>query len=193
MDSLTHNIKEIQKRLAVEGVDGWLLYDNHGSNRFVRQLLAISPSQVVTRRFFYWIPQEGEPQKILSHIEAQSLEAIPGQEHLYLSWQELEHVLKRVLKKAKKILMEYSPRGANPYISVIDAGTIEMIREMGVEILSSADLLQCFTSVLTEQQILTHYEAASVVKTTVARAWEMIADRLKKESRSLNWMCKNLF
>jgi Xaa-Pro dipeptidase len=172
-------IKEIQQCLVEQKVDGWLLYDNHGSNRFIPQLLAISPHQVLTRRFFYWIPKVGEPQKILPRIEAESLDQMPGTKHLYLSWLELEQEIKKVLKNAKRILMEYSPRGANPHVSLVDAGTLELIEELGVEVLTSADVLQRFTSVLDEKQIALHLEAASVVEATVARAWDFIAETIR--------------
>ena len=180
---LREKIEKIQERLFEQGVDGWLLYDNHGSNRFVRELLGIPPHLVLTRRFFYWIPKEGEPQKILHQIEAESLDILPGKKHLYLSWLELEEVIKKVLSNVKRLVMEYSPRNANPYVSVVDAGTIEVIREMGIEVLSSADLLQHFTSVLDERQIGTHLEAASVLQTAVYRVWDLISDRLRQQQR----------
>ncbi|MCC5832498.1 MAG: M24 family metallopeptidase [Chlamydiales bacterium] len=176
-------IEQIQGRLSEQGVDGWLLYDNHGSNRFARQLLGISPHLVITRRFFYWIPKEGEPTKILHRIESESLEMLPGERRLYLSWTELEGVLKKVLGKAKQIVMEYSPRNANPNISVVDAGTLEVIKSMGIEVSSSADLLQHYTSILDEKQIASHLEAASVLETTFSRAWDLIADSLREEKR----------
>jgi len=176
-------IEHIQARLKEQEVDGWLLYDNHGSNRFVRELLDIPPHLVVTRRFFYWIPTEGEPQKILHRIESESLDHLPGKKHLYLSWLELEEVIGKVLQKAKKIVMEYSPRNANPNISVVDAGTVEVVRGFKIEVHSSADLLQYFTSVLDEQQIASHLEAATVLQTTLSRAWDLIVDRLRAEKR----------
>ena len=179
--ALDTKIKTIQQLLAKQKVDGWLLYDNHGSNRFARQILEIPPHAVLTRRFFYWIPKEGTPQRIVHRIEAESLAGIPGKTHLYLSWQELKNALKEILKDTQQIVMEYSPAGANPYVSVVDAGTIEMVRETGVEVLSSADLLQQFTSVLSERQIETHLAAALVLEATVQKAWEWITDHLRKE------------
>ena len=173
-------IGEIQRCLAEQGVDGWLLYDNHGSNRFAHKLLKISPHQVLTRRFFYWIPSQGEPLKIVHRIEAESLEHLPGKTYLYRSWQELEQHLREVLKNAKQIVMEYSARCANPNVSVVDGGTLEMVKSMGVDIRSSADVLQRFTSVLTETQITSHLEAARILHTTVAKAWDWIAENLKK-------------
>lgn len=180
---LRRKIEAIQEKLREQDVDGWLLYDNHGSNRFVKELLVIPPHRVITRRFFYWIPKEGEPQKILHRIEADSIDDVPGKKLLYLSWLELEQCIKQVLSNSKKIMMEYSPRNANPYVSVVDAGTFEVVCESGVDVLSSADLLQNFTSVLDERQIASHLEAASVLQTTVSRAWDLIADRLRNGQR----------
>lgn len=173
-------IGEIQRCLAELGVDGWLLYDNHGSNRFAHKLLEIPPHQVLTRRFFYWIPTQGEPQKIVHKIESASLDHLPGTKSLYRSWQELEHILHELLKQKKRIVMEYSPRCAIPNVSVVDGGTVELVHSMGVEIKSSADLLQRFTSVLTERQIASHLEAARILHTTAAKAWDWIAESLKK-------------
>ncbi len=179
--ALETKIRAIQQILVRQKVDGWLLYDNHGSNRFARQILEISPHAVLTRRFFYWIPKEGTPQSLVHRIEAESLAETPGTTHLYLSWHELKNALKEILRGSEQIMMEYSPAGANPYVSVVDAGTLEMVRETGVEVLSSADLLQQFTSILSEEQIATHLAAAAVLETTVQRAWEWIADHLKNE------------
>ena len=176
-------VQKIQECLADQEADGWLLYDNHGSNRFVRQILAISPHQVLTRRFFYWIPKEGEPQKILHRIESEGLNHMPGKVYLYHSWVELDEVLRKVLKDTKRVFMEYSPKGANPFVSVVDGGTIEMIQDLGLEVVSSADLLQSFTSKLDEDQIISHLEAASVVQMTVLRAWDLISESIRKEKR----------
>ena len=172
-------IHEIQKRLLEHEIDGWLLYDNHGSNRFARELLQIAPHLVITRRFFYWIPASGEPKKLLHLIEEGTLHNLPGEELLYLSWSELEQKVKALIGSAKRVAMEYSSFGANPYISVVDGGTIEMVRKLGVEVLSSDDLLQHFTSVLSEQQIQSHLQAASVLENTIDNVWEMIAHRVK--------------
>ncbi len=176
-------IEEIQSRLQEHGIDGWLLYDNHGSNRFVRELLEIPPHLVITRRLFYWIPAEGEPHKFLHLIEKGSLDFIPGKQHLFLSWTELEKTLKDVVGKAKKVAMEYSPHGENPYISVVDGGTIEMIQSLGVKVVSSDDLLQHFTSVLNDEQIQLHLDAAAVLEDTIAHVWEFITERIRADKR----------
>jgi Xaa-Pro dipeptidase len=176
-------IERIQELLRDQEADGWLFYDYHGSNRFTRQLLSISPHKVLTRRFFYWIPKEGMPQKIVHKIESNSLDQLPGQTHLYLSWKELELALKKVLQGKKTLLMEYSPKNAIPQVSVIDAGLFELVTGVGVKIESSANLLQHFTSILDEKQIASHLEAAAVLEKSVSRAWELIADRVRKKQK----------
>lgn len=181
--AIEQKLKDIQEKLLQQKADGWLLYDHHGSNRFVRQLLEIPPHLILTRRFFYWIPSKGDPVKIVHKIEMQSVEFLPGQTIVYLSWQELEKAIQHVLKGSKQVIMEYAPRNANPYVSVVDGGTIELVRSYGVEVVSSANLLQHFTSVLDEKQIASHLEAASVLQTTLSRAWDLIADRLRSGSR----------
>ena len=172
-------IAEIQERLCELQLEGWLLFDNHGSNRFVKQLLSIPAHLVVTRRLFYWIPSEGEPSLIVHRIEGESLGYLPGKKETYLSWEELKAALGKVLHGVKKVAMEYSPGGTNPYVSNVDGGTLDMVRELGVEVTSSDDLLQHFTSVLDPRQIESHMDAAAVLEHAVENAWELIAERIK--------------
>ncbi|MCP5469272.1 MAG: M24 family metallopeptidase [Chlamydiales bacterium] len=176
-------ISLIQERLCEQGVDGWLLFDHHGSNRFVRQLLSIPAHLVITRRLFYWIPAQGEPCAIVHRIEGENLEYLPGKREIYLSWEELKGALSKVLRGVKKVAMEYSPDGANPYVSNVDGGTLDMVREAGVEVCTSADLLQHFTSVLDERQKASHLDAAEVLERAVANAWELIAGRVRTGKR----------
>lgn len=173
------DIGEIQKRLVEHEIDGWLLYDNHASNRFARELLHLPEQIIVTRRLFYWIPATGQPVKLLHKIEAESLDNYPGEKKLYISWSDLETKLSEILRNKGRVAMEYSPKNANPYVSVVDAGTVELIRGFGVEVVSSDDLLQHFTSVLTSEQIGMHQVAARVLEETIANVWEMLADRLR--------------
>lgn len=184
-------IEHIQNRLKEQKIEGWLLYDNHGSNRFVKEILGIPEHLVLTRRIFYWIPQIGNPVKIVHHIEAENLDFLPGTTKLYLSWTELEKILANLLTGIKNVAMEYSPRNSNPYVSAVDAGTIDVIRELGVDVVSSADLLQYFTSVLDEEQITSHLEAASVLQTTLTKAWDLIADRLRLRKRITEYDVQN--
>jgi Xaa-Pro aminopeptidase len=176
---MKEKISQIQQCLREHAIDGWLLYDNHGSNRFVREILEVPVTTILSRRFFYWIPQQGDPIKLLHRIEAEALDFLPGERKLYLSWNELNDQLKSILASSKKVIMEYSPKNQNPYVSVVDAGTIELVKEAGVEVLSSSDLLQHFTSVLDDKQIECHFEASKVVTQTAIRAWDLIGDRLR--------------
>lgn len=176
---MQENLRKIQTEMGVEKLDGWLLYDHHGNNRFARSLLQLEASAVLTRRFLYWIPQEGVPVKLVHRAEPSSLDHLPGEKRTYLSWSEWEEQLKGLLKGKGRIAMEYSPRNSNPHISLLDAGTMELLKETGVEVISSADLLQHFTSVLTPAQLESHFEAERVVTATIHHAWERIADALR--------------
>ncbi len=179
LKEIQSRIEEIQRWLIREQIDGWLLYDHHNSNPCVKKILDIPLHKILSRRFFYWIPQKGEACKIVHTIEAGTLEMLPGREETYLSWQDLQRVLGEVLKHAQKILMEYSPQGGNPYVSLVDAGTWEMVHNTDVEILSSADLMQHFTSVLNEEQMESHREAAGILQKIADETWQMIAERLR--------------
>lgn len=175
-------IAEIQKLLAKEKLDGWLLYDFHGSNPLARDFLQIDPSVLTTRRFFYWIPASGEPIKILHAIELYPLAHLPGKSEIFLKWQELEAQLQKALKGAKTIAMEYSAKNAIPYLSKVDAGTVELIRSFGVEVVSSALLLQSYTCVLDAEQAKLHFEAGEFAAQVAGMAWEKIADALRSNT-----------
>ena len=173
-------IQDVQKHLVKEKLDGWLLYDFHGLNSLARDFLKIDPETLITRRFFYWIPAKGMPSKIQHVIEPNVLSALPGETLSYLKWQELEAQLKTVLKGVKTVAMEFSPRGAIPYLSKVDAGTIDLIRSFQVDVVSSASFLQYYTCVLDEEQLKMHLEACAFLDRTAAAAWEKISDALRK-------------
>ena len=172
-------IKDVQKHLIKEKIDGWLLYDFHGINTLARDFLNVDPELLVSRRFFYWIPAHGEPTKVLHVIEPHVLSHLPGATQPYLKWQELEAGLQNVLKGAKTIAMEYSPKNAIPYLSKVDAGTIELVRSFNIEVVSSASFLQYYTCVLDAEQLAFHVEAAVFLDKVVALAWEKIANALQ--------------
>src|SRR5580658_1887726 len=166
-------IKEAQKRLAAIHADGWLLYDFHRSNPLAHTFLSIPSSQLVTRRFFYWIPTVGTPIKIVHAIEPHILDALPGEKRTYSSWQSLEKEVGGAVAGAKKIAMEYSPRNAIPYVSKVDAGTVDFI--------SSAEILPHFTAVMDEKQAFSHERAARAAEQVSAETWEWIAAHLKHQ------------
>lgn len=174
-------IKEAQAHLNKAGIDGWLLYDFHRNNPLAHRFLEIPPLQMVSRRFFYWIPAQGEPVKIVHAIESHTLDAWPGEKKVFFSWKSLHQHLQAALKGKIKVAMEYSPENAIPYVSKVDGGTIDLIRSFGVEVVSSADFLLYFTSILDKSQAKTHLFAAQALDRIVGDVWSWIAGRLQKQ------------
>jgi Xaa-Pro dipeptidase len=155
------DIAAIQKALGEEKIDGWLLYDFRGSNPIARSVIGFDEHQIATRRWFYLIPAKGEPVAIQHVIEPKALAKAPGKPALYRSWKELEGLLKTHLSGMKRVAMEYSPGAAIPYVARVDGGTIEMVEAAGgVEVVSSADLVQLFESRWTPEQKVLHDQAA---------------------------------
>ena len=178
-------LQDVQSSLSQQKLDGWLFYDFRRMNPLACQFLDIHAEKLLTRRFFYWIPAHGEPVKIVHTIEDQALSHLPGATWRYHTWKELETHVESVLKGSKRIAMEYSPRNAIPYVSKVDAGTMDVIRGFGVEVVSSADLLQKYTSVWDEDKLRSHLAAAEVLCSGVDKAWKYIAISLA-ENRSVS-------
>ena len=176
---LIEKILAVQHSLRDLSLDGWMLYDFRRSNTLACCFLEIPPDQLLTRRFFYWIPCKGNPIKIVHRIENHALDHLPGDSVQYSSWEELEENLATVLNKYHVIAMEYSPRNAIPTVSKIDAGTMDLIRGCGVEVKSSGDLLQTYTSVWSDDQFLLHNQAADVLQNAVEKAWRYIGDAVR--------------
>ncbi|MBU6383422.1 MAG: M24 family metallopeptidase [Verrucomicrobia bacterium] len=173
-------IDKAQTLLKECGFDGWLLYDFHGSNPLARQFLGMHPDKKTTRRFFYWVPAQGSPIKLVHAIEAHTLDALPGEKRMYASWSSLGVELQAILKGAKKVAMEYSPNNAIPYVSCVDGGTVDFIRSLGHQVVSSADFLPHFTAVLTEDQIQSQLRAAAALNHIVTHMWKWIREHLGK-------------
>lgn len=174
-------LKEVQVSLIEEGIEGWLLFDFRHSNSLACTFLEISAGKMLTRRFFYWIPQKGDPIKIVPVIEPYTLDHLPGIKWLYRGWQELERLLFSLAVEHSKIAMEYSPFNALPNISKVDAGMVELIRKAGAEVVSSANILQRYTSVWTTEQLQSHLAAAKVLESIVDRSWALIEHHLKNQ------------
>ncbi len=175
-------IPSIQKHLRENKVNGWLIYDFRRNNDLGCDFLEIPHEQLLTRRFFYWIPQRGKPVKIVSMVEPKTLDHLPGNTLVYHSWQELEKYVKSLVAH-KKIIMEYSPKNAVPAVSKVDAGTMDLVRSFETEVESSADIMQYYTSVWSEEQLKLHLEAAKVLEETVDKTWKMISDVLKQSKK----------
>jgi Xaa-Pro aminopeptidase len=153
------NLAAIQSALREAQLDGWLFYDHHHRDPLAYRILGLDASAHVTRRWFYLIPALGEPRKLVHRIESGRLDSLSGEKSEYSSWQELEAAIKTMLSGATKLAMQYSPRNAIMYVGLVDAGTIEVLHELGKEIVSSADLVSRFEAVLTGAQIDSHFEA----------------------------------
>lgn len=174
------DIPAIQQALTAEGLDGWLLYDFHGSNPIAARLVGTAEhGKMTTRRWFYLVPATGEPKGLVHAIERKTLDAQPGQKRAYAGRQQLDAELTRLLAGMKTIAMEYSRECAIPYISRIDAGTIELIRKRGVEVQSSGDLVQRFEAVWDEAALATHREASAALYRIKDRAFELAARKIR--------------
>src|SRR5262245_603546 len=131
------DLAAIQAALCEQQLDGWLLYDFRGLNVLARRILGMNPDQILSRRWFYLIPAQGEAKRLVHRIEPGALDHLPGAKSLYLKWQELEAGVATLLNGCRRVAMEYVARNANPYVSRVDAGTVELVRANGVEVVSS--------------------------------------------------------
>ena len=174
------NLKAMQQAIAQEEVDGWLLYDFQGSDPIARRILSIDAKTHITRRWFYYIPNHGTPLKLCHKIETWTLDHVPGGRKLYAGWKELRDGLVSILAGAKKVAMNYSPGNAIPYVSRVDAGTVEFVRECGVEVVTAADLIQQFEAVIDEDQVRTHIRATDILRKIVDETFTFIANNIRK-------------
>ncbi|HYR90238.1 MAG TPA: M24 family metallopeptidase [Terriglobia bacterium] len=161
------HIESLQKALQQDKIDGWLFYGFRGSDPIAENILRLDHAKFTTRRWFYFVPARGTPQKIVHAIEEGTLDNLPGKKRVYLPWQQLHQQVRESLSGVKKVAMQYSPLNAIPYISRVDAGTVELVRSFGVEIISSADLVQVFEAVWTREQLETHLYAAKHMREIV--------------------------
>ena len=155
------DIGAVQAALRTEGLDGWLLYDFRGSNPLAQRIAGLDTSgHLATRRWFYLIPAHGTPQALVHKIESRTLAHLPGETARYAGRTELESGLGGMLAGRRRVAMEYSPRCAIPYVSRVDAGTVELVESQGVEVVSSGDLIQQFEAVWSAEALRSHRQAA---------------------------------
>jgi Xaa-Pro dipeptidase len=172
-------IEEIQQALReIGGLDGWLFYDFRHSDPLAYRVLHIDPTRHVTRRWYYWIPCEGQPVKLLHRIEPHTLQELPGESLFYVSWEQQHAHLAHALTGARRVAMQYSPMNAIPYISRVDAGTIELIRSLEIEIATSADLVQRFEAVWTDHQLASHQDASRKLRRIVDEAFQHVRESM---------------
>jgi Xaa-Pro aminopeptidase len=175
------NIESVQASLKHLKIDGWLFADFHDREPIAQQVLGLSPKKMSTRRWFYLIPSEGEPQKIVHAIEPSRLDELPGKTTRYAGFEKLKTVLASVISGKKCLAMQYSPCGNLPSISLVDAGTVELIRSLGSDVVSSADLIQMFEARLTQEEIDSHIRASKTVDDILSAATKLINVRLQRK------------
>ena len=179
------DIAAIQSALREDGLDGWLLYDFHGSNPIARGVARLdSTGKLTTRRWYYLIPSSGEPRALVHVIEPSSLAHLPGSRTLYADRQALSDGVAKILKGCRRVAMEFSPLGAIPYVSRVDAGTVDAVRALGAEVVSSGDLVQRFEAVWDDAALDTHRDASARLYRIKDRAFALIGDRLRSRTPS---------
>ncbi len=171
------NIEAIQKSLRQQKIDGWLFYDILHRDPIAYRVLGLNHA-LAKRRWFYMIPAKGSPRKLVHRIEAATLDSLPGSKMLYSAAEELQKNLKKLVGSTKKVAMQYSPMNSIPYISLVDAGTVEQIRAQGCKVVSSADLVQQFEAVWSPEQLDSHHAAGRVIDAITQEAFAEAARRV---------------
>ena len=184
------NIADIQAAIRDEKLDGWLFFDHHRRDPLAYRVLRFTPGSMTSRRWYYFIPAIGEPRKLEHKIEAHTLDALPGSQALYAEWNEMVARLGELTHGATKIAMQYSPKCAVPYVAMVDAGTIELVRGLGLEIVSSANLVQYFEARWTREQLESHLEAGRRIDRVRREAFERIGAKQRAGERVTEWDIK---
>src|SRR5579871_385387 len=179
-------LSEIQHAIREEGLDGWLFFDHHQRDPLAYRILGLKPS-MATRRWYYLIPVQGEPRALVHQIESHILDSLPGPKTVYSGWNAQTDGLRSLLTGCRNIAMQYSPNCAIPYVSLVDGGTIELVRSTGVEIASSANLVQLFEARWTAEQLQMHLEAGRRVDRIRAEAFKKIGDCLRAGASVTEW------
>lgn len=178
---MSADIQGIQQDLRAAKLDGWLFYDFRGRDPIAQRILQL-PEGMRTRRWFYFVPAKGAPRKLVHKIESQSLASLPGDALSYAAQDELRGNLKKLLGRAKRIAMQYSPKNEIPYVAMVDAGTIELVRSAGAKVVSSADLVQKYEACWTPAQLESHLAAGAAIDRIVAEAFQRAAKCVREKS-----------
>jgi Xaa-Pro dipeptidase len=179
------DVQAIQTALKTNRFDGWLFYDHHRRDPIASRILGLPANGLATRRWFYFIPAKGEPRKLVHRIEAGMLDSLPGGKQEYSSWEELHKSLGKLMKGAKTVAMQYSPENNIPYIGLVDAGTVELVRKLGRKVASSANLVQQFEAAWTDQQLELHLEAGKKIDRIIQQAFQR-AGEFVREGKTLS-------
>jgi Xaa-Pro dipeptidase len=173
------DLPAIQHALGERNIDAWLFYDHHHRDPIAYRVLGLPENLMVTRRWYYLIPAKGDPVKLVHKIEAGHLDSLPGTKLRYSGWQELFDGLKQMLAPHRDVAMQYSPNNIVFTISMVDAGTADMIRGLGKNIVSAADLIAQFESTWSEEQIQTHFQARDAIDAITSEAFKEIGRRVR--------------
>jgi Xaa-Pro dipeptidase len=180
---MSADIQEMQSDLRAAKINGWLFYDFRGRDPIAHNILSL-PEGMRTRRWFYFVPAKGTPKKLVHRIEMQSLAAMPGETLYYSAQDELRKNLKKMFGRAKSVAMQYSPKNAIPYVSMVDAGTVELVRSCGPKVVSSADLVQKYEACWSAEQLESHLSAGAIIDRIVREAFQLVA-KCVREKRTL--------
>lgn len=181
--SFQSKIEQIQHVLRDYHLDGWLLYNFRNTNIFATKLLNMPSDKLSSRRYFYFIPANGEPQKLVHSIEQYDLDHIPGTKIIYNQWQTLHAGIKKLLGTSRTICMEYSPNNDIPYLSKVDAGTLEFIRSFGVDVISSGNIVQYFEARWSDEQLADAQQTAKILYQIIDKAFVFIGEQLRSNSK----------
>jgi len=173
------NLSDIQSALRDSRNDCWLFYDHHHRDAIAYSVLSLSPTMMVTRRWFYVVPADGEPVKLVHRVEGHHLDSLPGKKLEYSAWQELWQNLESMLNPYHKVVMQYSPNNQIPYISLVDGGMLELVRSFGKQIVSSANLVARFEATLTEAQIASHFKARDAIDKITPAFFQEVGRRVR--------------
>lgn len=174
------DISGIQSDLRAAKLDGWLFYDFRGRDPIAQGILQL-PAGMRTRRWYYFVPAKGTPRKLVHKIETESLAALPGETLFYAGQGELRKNLGKLLGRAKNVAMQYSPKNAIPYVAMVDAGTVELVRSCGAKVVSSADLVQKYEACWSEAQLQSHLAAGAVIDRVVREAFQLAAKNVREK------------
>ena len=181
------SVQSIQEQLSEQGLDGWLFFDHHHRDPLAYRVLGLDPSLHVSRRWYYFVPAKGEPRKLVHRIESRNLDGVDGSKSVYSTWEEQTQRLSELLAGSSRVAMQYSPNCAIPYVSNVDGGTIELVRATGVEVVSSAELIQYFEARLNEAALESHLMARVLVDRIRHDAFEFVAEGLRSNRSITEW------
>lgn len=175
--SIAQKLENIQTHMKKQQIDGWLLYDYEGRNSLATQFMEIPENTMLTRSLFYWVPAQGSPTAIVHAVEEEVIAHLPGEKKIYSGRNALLSLLEKELSNAHTIAMEYSPNGNIPHISMVDAGTVDLIRNLGKKVIGSGNFLQEVICVLSKEQLSSHTFAAGIIRKALDESWGLIRSK----------------